>query len=265
MCIIMNKIKLTIQITVVAIIIFTIASIVYRINNIKHLFEPLLNAELLNKVIVYEFNKFLPESYVLTVGGSSDDKSKSQNDFYLFKKNDKNNMTANLILGYLDIVDFYVDSTITFDEISLKSNYWLHNSHTMGEAYEWHYIYTYLVFNTRVIPKGRNVEISGMKLDSTAVINHKYVKEFRYIGYFQEIGFNLNDKNSLIKNIPIVFKPYNPQYGSLSFLITPEGKNAFMIFFVNSGIKEDYYRYFKEIENGLDTIKVHGFPVQFKK
>ncbi len=204
--------------------------------------------------------------YTMKSFGSSLNKSKAKNSYFCFVKEIDKYKRVNIIIGYLDHVNYFSAKSVVFDSSNIytkeKDNVNLHN---VGSDWAWQFQYPPLVFNSRTIPNPGKLSINGLQIDSSMELHHKYTQEYRYIGIFSKIGFCVEDDSWLIKNIPVIFDAYDEKYGSLSFFITPEKKIAYMIFFVKEGTKEDYYKYINELEPALDSIKVFGFPDKYKK
>ncbi len=252
--------RISIIVIILIIVSYEIASVIYRgLQWHSHFMGIAVPENLMVTLYEDQFSLHIEKSTLSSLGGSVD-KSKARNSYnYLFRHLD-NDVKENIIIGYLDHTNYFTPETVVFDTVNTYSgNRWDLKAHNIGEDWGWQFSYPLFVFNSRVVPHSGKLIINGLHIDSSLTIKHKYTQEYRYVGNFTEIGFCVKDDSWLIKNIPIIFEPYQPQYGSLSFFITPGKEIAYMIFYISDGTKAQYYNHFKQIEPALNSIKIHGF------
>lgn len=182
----------------------------------------------------------------------------AHNGYFTFRKQINNTDRATVVIGNFDLTDKFNDFT-KFLDYKITSPYPV-SDYCEGEDFKWNFIYPLTIFNSRIVPKGDTLEIYGMSVDSSNVIDHPYVKEYRYVGKFEDIGFAIKDETLFIRNVPVVLHTDSPKYGSLSFLVAPDKKVAFMIYFVNCNNPELYAQSFEGIKSTLDSIQVYGYP-----
>lgn len=262
----MDKNKTIVVLVVAVILIIFIASLIFRFvqGDYNYMGIP-VPERYWPKIYQTQFDFNIMDYTMKSLSGSLD-KSKAKNSYFCFVKEIDEYKRVNIIIGYLDHVNYFSAKSAVFDSLNIytkeKGNLKIHK---VGTDWEWQFQYPPLVFNSRAIPNPGKLVINGLQIDSSMVLHHKYAQEYRYIGIFSKIGFCVEDNSWLIKNIPVIFDAYDEKYGSLSFFITPEKKIAYMIFFVKEGTKKDYYKYINELEPALDSIKVFGFPDKYKK
>lgn len=251
--------KYVIKLLVVAIggivLFFMISAFYELIRTREYMSSPLTIVNI--KIVNEQIRMQLDAGYKLTIVQRSNGE-KAHNGYFTFRKQIDSNNRVTLIIGNLEHTNKFNTNT-KFFAYKIISDYPVRD-YSEGEDFKWQFIFPKTSFNSRIIPKGDTLEIYGMTVDSSKIIDHQYVKEYRYIGKFEEIGFAVKDETWLIRNVPIVLHTESLKYGSLSFLISPDNKIAFMIYFVNSNSSELYSQYFNELGETLDSLQVYGFP-----